>query len=219
VVIRGDHAGPDEVEGDPLAFAAPRGKSVPLDFPDFALNSLSVRAFNTVYYGAHPNSRKLTPFEPFFWPLDAVSDWNRIYGARGFIQYQCVLPFETSREGLVKLLEKISAAGRASFLAVLKTFGAANPAPLGFPFPGHTLALDLPASPGIVEFARELDKIVLEHQGRCYLAKDSTLQADTVRTMYPRLGEWREIKQRLDPHGRFNSSLARRLELFTGGAA
>ena len=70
-----------------------------------------------------------------------------------------------------------------------------------------------------MEFARELDKIVLAHQGRCYLAKDSTLQADTVRTMYPRLGEWREIKQRLDPHGRFNSSLARRLELFTGGAA
>ena len=218
VLIRGNHAKKSQVPNDnALNFSAPRGKKVPLDFPDFALNPLSVKAFNAVYYAAHPNAQKLVDFESFFWPLDAVSGWNKIYGSRGFIQYQCVLPFETSRAGLTKLLETISQSGQASFLAVLKTFGAANAAPLGFPLPGHTLSLDIPASEGILEFTRQLNAIVVAHGGRVYLAKDATLDAETFRRMYPRHAEFAAVKQSLDSENRFQSSLSKRLQI--GGVA
>jgi FAD/FMN-containing dehydrogenase len=216
VVIRGEHASTHDLPPniEPLSFQSPRQKTVPINFPDAALNPLSVRAFNALYYAAHPDREKvLVPFEPFFWPLDAVGHWNRIYGARGFIQYQCVLPFESSRNGLVKLLEKISDSGLASFLAVLKTFGPESAAPLGFPFPGHTLALDIPSSEGIRDFAAALDEIVLNHGGRVYLAKDATLDAESVRTMYPRLEKWERTRSELDPHHRFQSSLSRRLRI------
>lgn len=219
VLIRGEHAGTHELppNTDPLVYANRNGKPMPMEFPDMALNALSVKAFNALYYASHPTSHKVLPFGPFFWPLDAISGWNKIYGPRGFIQYQCVLPFETSRAGLIQLLEKISGAGRASFLAVLKVAGAENPSLLGFMKPGHTLALDLPAAPGIVEFARELDAMVLEHGGRCYLAKDATLEPATLRQMYPKLAEFEAIKQRIDPQNRFQSSLSRRLQI--GGGA
>ncbi len=218
VLIRGNHASKSAVRGEnPLAFAAPRGKKVPLDFPDGALNPLSVKAFNALYYAAHPDAQKLVGFEPFFWPLDSVSGWNKIYGARGFVQYQCALPFETSRDGLTKLLETVSRAGQASFLAVLKTFGASTPSPLGFPLPGHTLALDIPASDGIVEFTHTLNRIVFNHGGRVYLAKDATLDAEMFRQMYPRHEEFAAVKQSLDPQNRFQSSLSKRLQI--GGAA
>lgn len=214
VLIRGNHAQKSAVSGDnSLQFSAPKGKSVPIDFPDAALNPLSVKAFNALYYAAHPDAQKLVGLEPFFWPLDAVSGWNKIYGARGFIQYQCVLPFETSQHGLVKLLETISRSGQASFLAVLKTFGPSTPSPLGFPLPGHTLALDIPATENIVEFAHALDKIVLDHGGRVYLAKDATLKPETFRQMYPRYQEFEAIKQALDPKHRFQSSLSKRLQI------
>jgi FAD/FMN-containing dehydrogenase len=216
VLIRGDHAAPDEIVGEPLDFSPPRKRGVPLDFPDFVLNPASVTAFNSVYYASHPDGEKIMPFEPFFWPLDAVSGWNRIYGGRGFIQYQCVLPHETSRDGLKTLLETIATSGRAPFLAVLKVLGQADASPLGFPLAGHALSLDLAASEGVVEFAQSLDKIVLEFGGRNYLAKDATLTASTMRQMYPRLGDFERVKARLDPNGRFSSSLSRRLEI--GGA-
>lgn len=211
VLIRGNHATAAEAPD----FEAPskKTKPVPIDFPDWALNPLSVRAFNAAYYAAHPSGQKLASWDEFFYPLDGVSGWNRIYGARGFVQYQCALPHETSRDGLRKLLEKLSASGRPSFLAVLKTFGEASPAPLSFPFAGHTLALDLPMAEGTVEFARELDEIVLDCGGRVYLAKDATLQPQHLAQMYPRIDEWREVKARLDPHNKFQSSLSRRLEL------
>lgn len=220
VVIRGEHARIVDLpaNSEPLQFNQPRQKSVPFDLPDVLLNPFSVRAFNALYYAAHPNREKvMVPLEPFFWPLDAVGGWNRIYGARGFIQYQCVLPFESSRDGLVKLLQRISHSGRASFLAVLKSFGAESQAPLGFPFPGHTLALDIPAGEGILNFADELDEIVLNHGGRVYLAKDATLDAESVRTMYPRLEKWERTKYQLDPVNRFQSSLSRRLKIGMGG--
>lgn len=216
VIIRGQHAAREVLApgAEALEYHAPKQKNVPMDFPDAALNPFSIRAFNALYYTAHGDKENvLVPFEPFFWPLDAVNNWNRIYGARGFIQYQCVLPFATSREGLQKLLEKISGAGKASFLAVLKTFGEESAAPLGFPFAGHTLALDIPAGEGICNFARELDEIVLNNGGRVYLAKDATLDAESVRTMYPRLEKWERIKKELDPKNRFQSSLSRRLRI------
>ena len=197
----------------PFVLPAKKPKSVPLDFPDFALNPLSIKAFNAVYYAAHPTKNAIVDFNSFFYPLDAIADWNRIYGARGFIQYQVALPFESSRAGLIELLEKISSSGHASFLAVLKTFGEANLAPLSFPFAGHTLALDIPMTNDLPAFVRELDDITLRHNGRVYLAKDALLSPDDFRAMYPRLSQWLETKNRLDPNHKFASSLSRRLQI------
>lgn len=223
IVIRGEHASADDVAPsvEPLSLVPKKKKSVPLEFPNFALNPMSVKAFNGFYYAAHQNGKSLVGLEPFFWPLDAVSGWNKIYGARGFIQYHCALPLETSRVGLVKLLEKISTSGRAPFLAVLKVKGPENQAPLGFPLLGHSLALDIPNAPGAEDFARELDQIVIEHGGRNYLAKDSVMTPESVRAMYPRLSEWEEARHRLDPEGRFQSSMSKRLRIgaSAGGAA
>lgn len=223
VIIRGEHASVADarsagIEGDPLGYQTPKQKSVPRDLPDFALNPLSVKAFNALYYARHGSGHSLEGFEPFFWPLDSLGGWNKIYGARGFAQYHCILPFASSREGLTKLLETISRSGRPAFLAVLKIYGPQNASPLSFPLAGHSLALDLPASNGIVEFCRELDKITLEHGGRCYLAKDSTLDGATFRQMYPRLPQFQAEKARLDPNNRFQSSLSRRLNITGGGA-
>jgi FAD/FMN-containing dehydrogenase len=118
-------------------------------------------------------------------------------------------------------LEKVSGAGRAPFLAALKVSGEENEAALGFPLRGFNLALDLPATEGVVEFARELDAITLEYGGRVYLAKDSTTTPETVRAMYPRLSEWEAVRNQLDPEGRFQSSLSKRLKIGAnaGGAA
>jgi len=213
VAISGEHAGGDEVSGELLDLGSRRQKTVPLDFPDFALNPLSVKAFNTLYYAVHKPVQKIVSFESFFWPLDAIGDWNRIYGARGFIQYQCVLPFASADRGLRELLQAIVASKRAPFLAILKRFGEANAGLLSFPFAGYTLALDLPASEGIVEFAHELDDITLKHGGRVYLAKDATLTPASARQMYPRLAEFEAVKAELDPQMRFQSSLSKRLQI------
>jgi FAD/FMN-containing dehydrogenase len=175
------------------------------------LNGWSVRAFNARFYGKYDDGRRVVSREEYFYPLDSIRHWNRMYGKRGFIQYQCVLPPETSRTGLVELLGKLSGSRRASFLAVLKTFGPQGEGLLSFPRAGHTLALDLPAAAGIVEFAGELDQVVLKHGGRVYLAKDACLTRDSFEQMYPNLARFKEVRSRLDSDGRFASSLARRL--------
>lgn len=218
VLMRGAHALPEQLTSpqardNPLHLPDKKPRGVPLDFPDFVLNPFSIKAFNAAYFATHATKNAIVDFNTFFYPLDAIDNWNRIYGVRGFIQYQIALPFETSRAALVELLEKISGSGHASFLAVLKTFGKANAAPLSFPFAGHTLALDIPWSNELPDFVRELNAITLRHQGRVYLAKDSLLDAESFRTMYPRYEEWRSVKSRLDPGEKFASSLSRRLKI------
>lgn len=218
VLMRGNHAAagdlPESLRSNPLKIRAKRKRSVPFNMPGFALNSLSVRAFNAAFYKKHKDGRKLIDYDSFFYPLDSTLHWNRMYGKRGFVQYQAAFPAATSRAGLVELLEKLSASKRASFLAVLKTFGPAGEGLLSFPIPGQTLALDLPnTGPDLHDFLRALDEIVLKHGGRVYLAKDACLSPAAFRQMYPNLDEFRRIKRQLDPSGRFNSSLAKRLEI------
>jgi FAD/FMN-containing dehydrogenase len=218
VVMCGRHALrnelPDRLKEQPLRRPRPPQFGLPCDFPGFALNSLSVKAFNALYYSSHPTAEgKLTDFSSFFYPLDGVRDWNRMYGKRGFVQYQAAFPPETSAAGLRELLENVSASGRASFLAVLKGCGDENAAPLSFPMKGHTLALDIPRAPGLESLLGELDLIVLKHKGRLYLAKDSALNAATLERMYPRLEQFRTIVKRLDPRGLFSSDQARRVGL------
>ena len=215
VLMRGNHAAADDLPAsirDPLAELSRRRWTLPLDLPSLALNSLTVRAFNSFYYGMHRNAlHQLTDLEKFFYPLDAVYHWNRLYGRRGFVQYQPALPLVGGLEGLKDVLTRLAQSRRASFLAVLKRFGKSNPGLLSFPIEGYTLALDLPVADGLVPLLHELDRVVLDYGGRIYLAKDAVMTAQTFASMYPKLEKLRNIKSRVDPQGRLSSSLARRL--------
>ncbi len=203
---------------DPMRPPPRRVRGVPLELPGGLLNPLTTRAFNALYYARPRPAGRLEGYDAFFYPLDAVEHWNRIYGRRGFVQCQALLPPAGGREALVALLEKLRAARRASFLAVLKRMGPASGGLLSFPGPGWTLALDMPTTADLPGFMDGLHELILRHGGRVYLAKDATLRPAHLRAMYPALPRFLEVKRRLDPEGRICSSLARRLEI-AGGAS
>jgi decaprenylphospho-beta-D-ribofuranose 2-oxidase len=210
VLTRGDHA-----EDGELAYSPRPALAAPPWAPAGLLNRASIGAFNTLFFHRAPRRERgrLQPLSAFFHPLDGIRAWNRLYGPRGFVQYQVVVPFG-SEAVLRELLERLSAAGAASFLAVLKRFGPAGSGHLSFPAPGWTLALDIPAAqPGLARLLDDLDERVAGAGGRVYLAKDGRLRPDLVAAMYPRLGEWRAVRDRLDPGRALRSDLDRRLGL------
>jgi decaprenylphospho-beta-D-ribofuranose 2-oxidase len=153
----------------------------------------------------------VVPAFAFFHPLDSVSRWNRVYGPRGLCQYQLVVPLD-AEDVVHGVVRRIAEAGHVSCLNVLKRFGDASPAPMSFPRPGWTLAVDLPVREGLDRLLRELDHLVLSAGGRVYLAKDSRLDPATAAAMYPRLDEFRAVLDRVDPQRLFTSDLARRLD-------
>ncbi len=218
VLTRGEHARRDELEGarrrDPLAFSARQVLRAPAWTPRGAMSPLSVRAFNEVWFRKAPRSRRgeIQGLAGFFHPLDGVADWNRLYGRRGLTQYQLVVPLG-AEAALEEAVDRVSASGHASFLAVLKRFGAQNPGLLSFPVPGWTLALDLPADPALAGLLDGLDDLVAAAGGRVYLSKDARTRPATLARMYPRLDEFRRVRAALDPGGVFVSDLARRLDL------
>jgi hypothetical protein len=224
VLMRGNHAALAELPGrlrNPKS-GIWNGAAIPtrpkwnlfFDFPSGALNQWTVKAFNAAYYAFHHAApRELVSFEKFFYPLDAINQWNRMYGKRGFVQYQIALPQASGRAGLRTILERLARSGRASFLAVLKRFGDASNGLLSFPLRGYTLALDIPAARGLVPFLHELDRMTLDYGGRIYLAKDAVLRAEDFAAMYPKLESFRVIQRKLDPHKLLSSSLARRLRI------
>ncbi|WP_327087278.1 FAD-binding oxidoreductase [Nonomuraea sp. NBC_01738] len=213
VLTRGDHAGRTGEKESP-AFAPGAWARAPGRVPNGLLNGLSVRAFNEVWYRKAPRRRGIVQdIAPFFHPLDFVDGWNRMYGSRGFVQYQFVVPFG-AEETLRAIVTELSRRGTVSFLTVLKRFGAGSGGMLSFPAPGWTLALDIPAGqPGLGGLLRRFDERVADVGGRVYLAKDSRLRADMMGPMYPGLARWRAIRDEADPDGRFRSDLARRLGL------
>ena len=207
---------PAPLAARPLRPARASRLRVPVDAPSFLLNRLSVGLFNAAYYGwgrARAGSQAVH-FDPFFFPLDGIGAWNRLYGRPGFVQYQCVLPAAESPAGMVALLERIAAAGEGSFLAVLKRFGPAGDGLLSFPMEGYTLALDLPLRRGTLALIDALDRITHAHGGRVYLAKDACCRAERVRAGYPRRAAFDTIRaEAAGAPYKFASELSLRLGL------
>jgi len=190
--------------------AAAEHLSVPFTPPFSLVNRASLRLFNLAYYHRQRGKRRrsLQHFAPFFYPLDGVRNWNRLYGPRGLYQYQCVLPGPAGRAATALLLERIARSGQGSFLAVLKQFGsAASPGMLSFPREGITLALDFPnRGEALSRLFTELDAVVRDAGGRLYPAKDGRMPGELFRSGYPR---WREFARLIDP--RCSSSFWRRV--------
>jgi decaprenylphospho-beta-D-ribofuranose 2-oxidase len=216
-ILLGEHALAGELpaarRADPFARPRRRPKRVPVDMPGFVLGRLSVSIFNRLYYAAQTPGDALVPLDPYFYPLDALADWNRIYGRGGFVQYQCVLPLEASEPGYRRILAEIAAVGQASFLAVLKRMGPQSFGMLSFPMPGYTLALDFPATPANLALLDRLDAITVDHGGRIYLAKDARAAPATIAAGYPRLAEFRSVRRIHGLEDRFSSLLSERLGL------
>ena len=212
VLMRGRHASRDEAGG-----RAPGGRRtlrVPGDAPEWLLNPAFMRLFNRLYHARHgaTGAQRLVSHERFFYPLDGLLDWNRLYGRRGFLQYQCVLPLAAGAAPVRGLLEKLAGRGVASFLAVIKDFGPASDAYLSFPLAGTTLSLDLPyRGRSSEELVHELNAGVIQAGGRVYLAKDAVTRAEDFARMMPRLAEWKAVRDRWDPHRRFRSAQSVRL--------
>ena len=219
VLSLGDHARMHDLSNkqrrSPLAYKPVQRLSTPARMPSGLLNPLTVRAFNEAWYRKAPArpKRALDTMSAFFHPLDGVADWNRIYGATGFVQYQFVVP-DAASALIPQVLERFADERIPAFLTVLKRFGAHNEGMLSFPSRGWTLAVDIPAGvDDLDETLDELDDVVVEAGGRVYLAKDSRMHPRHLAAMYPRLEEFRALRRTVDPEGRFASNLSRRLGL------
>lgn len=180
ILMRGEFALKAELPASlgtqPLRIKEKWSPTIPFYFPGFLLNRLTVKAFNFFYFFKQRKKKaeNFIDFETFFYPLDAIKNWNKIYGKNGFIQYQMVIPKEKGQEGMRRILETIGKSGQGSFLAVLKLFGKQEPqAYNSFPIEGYTLALDFKVNNQLVQLVANLDKIVEEYGGRIYLSKDS----------------------------------------------
>jgi len=212
VLLRGRHASREEAGA--RAHRARSPLPVPIDAPEWLLNPAFVRLFNRLYAARQGAARgpRLVPCERFFYPLDALAGWNRLYGPRGFLQFQCVLPRAAGAAPLRGLLEAVARQEAASFLAVVKDFGAGGDAYLSFPMPGTTLSLDLPyRGRRTEELIHALNGRVIEAGGRIYLAKDAVTRAADFAAMTPRLAEWKTVRDRWDPARRFRSAQSVRL--------
>lgn len=214
ILMVGEHAAVAELNGGRLHPKKPFTLSVPFNFPSFVLNGLSVKAFNAVYYGKNykREMHSITSYEKFFYPLDAILHWNRIYGSNGFVQYQFVIPKQVGKAGIREILKRISAKGWGSFLAVLKLFGTQQ-GPMSFNMEGYTLALDIPINAKLFSFLDELDLMVKEYGGRIYLTKDARMKAEIFHSTYPNASAFSAFLNKIDPHKKIVSSLSRRLEI------
>ncbi len=173
--------------------------SIPFEMPSFLLNKLSVKLFNYLYFGKQQQKiiKSIQSYRKYFYPLDKILNWNKLYGKNGFYQYQCVIPNNSRKTALAEILNIISQSGQGSFLAVLKTFGnISSPGLISFPMEGVTLALDFQNKPGVLELFAKLDVIVVRSGGRLYPAKDGRIPADIFKSFYP---SWQKLEALRDP--------------------
>jgi decaprenylphospho-beta-D-ribofuranose 2-oxidase len=203
---------PEKLKADPLKLHKTGRLAVPFFLPSFALNGLTVRMLNRVIAFVQNSPKEFVHYEKFFFPLDAINNWNKGYGKRGFIQYQFVIPEEDGKKNLTEILELIAGSHCTPFLNVFKRMGDGQGI-LSFPFKGYTLAIDFPVTRELLAFTPKLDAKVLSAGGRLYLGKDALLQESTFKAMYPGYREWLAIKRKYDPGNRFTSDISRRLGL------
>jgi len=203
----------DFKDDDNLDYQLKKQKTIPFNFPSFALNHWSVKLFNWLYYNKVNKriSKQTVDIDTFFYPLDAIGHWNRIYGKNGFTQYQFILPKEASYEGLHEILSTIAASGKGSFLAILKLYGKANDNWLSFPMEGYSLALDFKIEKGLFELLDQLDEIVLKYYGRIYLTKDVRVSKETFEQGYSHIETFRQYRKENKMEEKFQSLQSRRV--------
>ncbi len=208
LLMVGEHSNSGELIIDPKKY-----KSVPTNMPSSILNQFTIKAFNSLYYcrirGKQKNDR--VHLNTFFYPLDNLLNWNNLYGKKGFIQYQCVIPKKVGFEGITKMLKHISNNKRGSFLSVLKLFGTENKNWLSFPKEGYTLALDFKMDSNLLVFLSKLDEIVQYYGGRVYLTKDSRMSKDFFTHTYPNIHKFIDLRKKIDSTIKFQSLQSARL--------
>jgi decaprenylphospho-beta-D-ribofuranose 2-oxidase len=205
----------DEQKKNPLILPQKKRITFPFNLPSFVLNTFTVKAFNFLFYTKNFKKERdsIVPYEPFFYQLDAINNWNRMYGKNGFVQYQFVLPLN-AKQGLIEILTRISKQGMGSFLTVLKVMGKQE-SMISFPKEGYTLALDFPLRKGLFEFLDELDQILLKYNGRIYLTKDARMKAGMLAAGYPELEKFKNIVKKYNPDNKIRSLQSDRLLLTT----
>lgn len=210
LVILGEHCA-----GESLAPGNNSSLIVPKCFPSFVLNKYCIKAFNSIYHrkSLRTHTESIVNYRKFFYPLDNLQHWNRMYGSNGFVQYQFVLPKDGGFEGMKEILVKIADSGEGSFLAVLKEFGVNNGNYLSFPIEGFSLALDFKLNQKVIKLIKELDEIVLRFNGRVYLAKDSLMTESTFKSAYPQWEDFMQVREKYGAIGKFSSDLAKRVGL------
>ena len=210
LLMIGEHS-----SGNELAGPDKHPITIPVDLPSSLLNRFSIQLFNSLYYNriTKKKVKKRVHYEPFFYPLDGIQHWNRLYGKNGFTQYQFVIPKEAGQEGMSRILKEIAASGKGSFLAVLKVFGKQNDNYLSFPLEGYTLALDFKIEEGLFPLLERLDAMVLDYGGRIYLTKDVRMSEQTFKQSYPRWQQFQAIREQYGTIGIFSSYQSRRLGL------
>ncbi len=220
ILTRGQFAPEEQLDRrrarDPRRFRSDALATYPARPAVRMVNPWTIRAFNEAWYRKAPrrDRDRLQTISQFFHPLDMVQEWNRVYGRPGFLQWQCAIPLDAT-EDLRWIIGQMSDAGCSSFLNVLKRFGPGNTGPLSFPMAGWTLSIDVPTvgMAALSDLLDRLDRRVVDVGGRLYLAKDSRMDPVLLPAMYPRLDEWRKVRASVDPDGRLQSDLARRLGL------
>ena len=186
---------------------------LPFYLPAFVMNRWTAKLFNYLYYIKSKENTQIISLQKFFFPLDKIGGWNKLYGRNGFLQFQCVLPMATSHQGMAALLKQIGKSKQASFLAVLKPMGKANNNLLSFPMAGYSLALDFKYSDTVLNLLDELDKIVIKYQGRIYLCKDARMSKNTFDQGYKNADEFRKFRQQMGLDKQFSSLQSKRLGL------
>lgn len=210
LIMLGEHA----TQGELIA-SSKKQLTMPMDMPGFLLNRFSITAFNAIYYRRIRAQRqqRVVHYQPYFYPLDSILHWNRLYGKRGFVQYQFVIPKAAGAPAMRDILQRISRSGRGSFLAVLKVFGKKNDNYLSFPCEGYTLALDFKLEDGVLELLDELDRQVLDYGGRVYLTKDARMSEATFKQSYPQWEQFQQVRESCGALDKFSSLQSKRLGL------